>query len=175
MKKIFLFNFIFLFISLNVFATQTPIPTTTPTSIPSNTYTATPTQTATSTNTLVPTYTYTMTVTQTPTIIFTPTVTPTSIPMYAYDKVFAYPNPAKGVVNIAYPILSGKVVTKVRVLLHSILGSKVAEVTESSILNGVVTFSIEKFPTGIYLYRVIVEYADRTEIRYDYDRLAIIK
>lgn len=175
MKKISLLSFIFVVLSLNVFATQTPIPTTTPTPIPSETFTQTPTQTATSTNTLNPTYTYTMTVTQTPTIIFTPTVTPTSIPMYASDKVFAYPNPAKGIVNIAYPILSGKVVTKVRVVLHSISGVKVAEVTEASILNGIVTFSIERFQTGIYLYRVIVEYADRTEMIYDYERLAIIR
>ncbi len=174
MKKIILV-LLLVIINLNMYATQTPIPTTTPTPIPSETFTQTPTQTATSTNTLVPTYTYTMTVTMTSTIIFTPTATATLIPMYAADKVFAYPNPAKGIVNIAYPIISGKVVTKVKVLLHSIMGSKVAEVTESSIFNGIVTFNIEKFPTGIYLYRVIVEYADRTEVRYDYDRLAIIK
>jgi hypothetical protein len=174
MKKAIIFSFIFILTYLNVFATQTPIPTTTPTPIPSETFTQTPTQTATSTNTLVPTYTYTMTITQT-SIIFTPTATPTSIPIYAAEKVFAYPNPAKGIVNIAYPILQGKVITKVRVILHSISGTKVAEVTEGNILNGIVTFNIEKFPSGIYLYRVIVEYADRTEIRYDYDRLAIIK
>jgi len=171
MKKIILFSLIFGSLFLNVFATQTPIPTTTPTPIPSETFTQTPTQTATSTNTLVPTYTYTMTLTMSS----TPTVTSTPVPMYAADKVFAYPNPAKGIVNIAYPILTGKVVTKVRVLLHAISGAKVAEVTETSIFNGIITFNIEKFPTGIYLYRVIVEYADKTEIRYDYDRLAIIR
>jgi len=175
MKRILFLIAISILISYNLFATQTPIPTTTPTPIPSHTYTQTPTPSATSTNTLVPTYTYTSTVTETPTIIFTPTVTPTSIPMYAFDKVFAYPNPAKGIVNISYPIITGKVVTRVRVLLHSISGAKVAEVTEANIFNGVVTFNIEKIPTGIYLYRVIVQYADNTEIRYDYDRLAIIR
>ena len=169
MKRILFLIAISILISYNLFATQTPIPTTTPTPIPSLTFTQTPTQTATSTNTLVPTYTYTST------IIFTPTVTPTSIPMYAFDKVFAYPNPAKGIVNISYPIITGKVVTRVKVLLHSISGAKVAEVTEANIFNGVVTFNIEKIPTGIYLYRVIVQYADNTEIRYNYDRLAIIR
>lgn len=175
MKKIWIFSLIYIFISLNAIATETPIPTTTPTPIPSLTFTQTPTPTATSTNTLIPTYTYTPTVTITSTLVFTPTVTQTPVPMYAADKVFAYPNPAKGVVNITYPILSGKIVTKVRVILHAISGAKVAEVTETAILNGIVTFNIEKFPTGIYLYRVIVEYADSTEIRYDYDRLAIIR
>lgn len=175
MKKGLILIATYILISFNIFATQTPIPTTTPTPIPSLTFTQTPTQTATSTNTLVPTYTYTSTITQTPTIIFTPTVTPTPIPMYAFDKVFAYPNPAKGIVNISYPIITGKVVTRVKVLLHSISGTKIAEVTEANIFNGVVTFNIEKIPTGIYLYRVMVQYADNTEVRYDYDRLAIIR
>jgi len=172
MKKVISLNFLFLIFCLNM-VHATPIPTTTPTPIPSETFTQTPTPSSTSTNTLVPTYTYTMTTTAT--IAFTPTVTPTPIPIYASDKVYAYPNPARGIVNIVYPMLPDRTVTKVRVLLHAISGTKVAEVTEANVLNGIVTFNIDKIPTGVYFYRVIVNYADNTEIKFDYDRLAIIK
>jgi hypothetical protein len=174
MKKVLGLNFLFLIFCLNI-VYATPIPTTTPTPISSETFTQTPTPSSTSTNTLVPTFTYTVTVTETTTIAFTPTVTPTPIPMYASDKVYAYPNPARGIVNIVYPMLPDRTVTKVRVLLHAISGTKVAEITEASVLNGIVTFNIDKIPTGVYFYRVIVNYADNTEIKFDYDRLAIIK
>ena len=127
----------------------TPVPTAAPTNVPTSAPTVAPT------NVIIP--------------------TPTQLPDNIRNTIVAYPNPAKTDVSIAYPIVAGKTVRSVKVALYSISGAKAAEVEETSVFNGVVSFNVSRMASGIYLYRVIVGYTDGDDVKLAFQRLAIIK
>mgnify|MGYP000212261663 CR=1 FL=1 len=104
-----------------------------------------------------------------------PTVTPTPTPI-TMDKPVLYPNPAKtdGKIIIQLPN-KNKQINKVKIIIYSINADKVMEVVETDITDNKIKFYMDsKLSPGIYYYRTILQYNDKTEEQIKLNKFVII-
>jgi len=128
----------------------------------------------------IPTVTTTPSITPTSTIFLSPTITPTATisPTVTqtpeFTSVFAYPNPVKtgGEVTIAYPVKGNT--TEVDLVIYAINGDKVADVTETSVIDGELSFKLNnKLSSGVYFYKVTVKHDGIQDI-YKFKKFAVV-
>jgi hypothetical protein len=160
--------------------TSSATETVTDTNTPTVTYTGTYTFTVTATCTITPNETETAqaVLTQiasgwTPTATATPYVTATAT-VQGDKTIIIYPNPNEGGPStVLYPLIPGKTISKVTVILNAIDGQKSAQYAEASIFNGKIIMNLSNFANGVYFVRLTVNYTDGTNLRMKMGRLII--
>jgi len=120
-------------------------------------------------NVIIPTTTQTSTASS--------TVTPTPTISTPQGKVFTYPDPAKigQIMFFAYPVKDNNLsnLKYVDILIYNVNGDKVYEVVDSQ-PDGYTAFDTSSLARGVYIYKIIVHYADGSAVKQDYHKFAVV-
>lgn len=157
--------------------TATFTPTRTATRTPTPTRTFTPTRTHSPTFTISPTSTVTPTITLTstpsPTVIATATTTPSPFVLSA-ETVLAYPVPATG--DELWFSYSTSGPADATIDIHAVTGERVHSLSDQAPAAGVrrVRWDITGVAPGVYLYRLLLRYPDKS-IASKFEKFVVIK